>query len=59
MHYCQASASNLPPACLQDLELQLEDEELEDMIKDADRSGSGRSVTEAEYLHILKNSTWI
>jgi hypothetical protein len=37
----------------------LADEELEDMIRDADRSGRGTSITEDEYLHILKNSTWI
>ena len=45
--------------CLQDMEVQLTDEELEDMIRDADRSGLGQSITEAEYQHVLKNSTWI
>ncbi len=53
------SLTGMPPACCQDLELQLADEELEEMIRDADRSGRGESITEEEYLHILKNSTWI
>ncbi len=45
--------------CPQELELQLADEELEDMIRDADRSGRGTGVSEEEYVHVLKNSTWI
>ncbi len=51
--------TGLPPACCQDLELQLDDEELEVMISDADRSGRGEGITEEEYLHIMKNSIWI
>ena len=53
------SVTGLPPACCQDLELQLDDEELEVMISDADRSGRGEGITEEEYLHIMKNSIWI
>ncbi len=49
----------LIPSLRQDLELQLSDEELEEMIRDADRTGCGQGVSEEEYLHILKNSTWM
>ena len=40
------------------LGLLLTEDELENMIKDADRNGGG-DVDEDEYVQILKNSTWI
>jgi Ca2+-binding EF-hand superfamily protein len=46
------------PTLLQELQLTLTDSELVNMIKDASSSGK-QHVTEHEYLHILKNSTWI
>jgi hypothetical protein len=43
---------------LQELNLTLTDSELENMIKDASVSGN-QQVTEQEYVHILKNASWI
>ena len=40
------------------LGISLSDDELCDMIKDADRNGEG-GVDEEEFVHILKHSTWI
>jgi centrin-1 len=39
------------------MEVRLTDEEIRDMIADADRDGGG-DVDEEEYVHILKDSTW-
>ena len=44
---------------LQDLQLQLDNAELEEMIRNADRSGHCQSVSQEEYFQIIKNSTWI
>jgi hypothetical protein len=44
---------------MQDLELQLDNDELKEMISNADRSGNGQSVGLEEYFQIIKNSTWI
>jgi hypothetical protein len=43
---------------MQDLELKLTQAEIEDMIHDASTT-DGSCVDEFEYVHILKNSTWI
>jgi hypothetical protein len=40
------------------LKMKISDAELQSMIDDADRSGQGEVGLE-EYVHILKNSTWV
>jgi len=58
--FCSASI-NLQQLQLmsQDLELNLDNKELEEMIRNADRSGSCQSVSQEEYFQIVKNSTWV